>query len=46
MGDQLHHTLVEAREAEVRRSERLSEAELILSTRAWPLTSDGPPAAG
>ena len=37
MGDLLHRTLVEARQAELRRSAELSPEDLIASTRWWPL---------
>ncbi|MDM7951792.1 MAG: glutamine synthetase family protein [Cyanobium sp. CZS 25K] len=38
MGGELHASVVEARQAEVRRSDGLGEEELIASTRWWPLT--------
>ncbi len=38
MGEALHRTVAEAREAEVRRGEELSQAGLIASTRCWPLS--------
>lgn len=36
MGEQLQRTVVEARLAEVRRSDALTDEALIASTRAWP----------
>lgn len=38
MGEALHHTVAEAREAEVRRGVGLSQADLIASTSCWPLS--------
>ncbi|QPN60946.1 glutamine synthetase [Synechococcus sp. CBW1002] len=36
MGEALHHTVIESREAELRRSANLSEADLIATTCWWP----------
>ncbi len=36
MGELLHSTVLESRQAEVRRSEALQDDELIASTRCWP----------
>lgn len=38
MGEVLLRTVAESRQAEVRRSDALSDEALIASTRAWPLT--------
>ncbi|MCP9800159.1 glutamine synthetase [Synechococcus sp. RedBA-s] len=39
MGEGLQRTVAEARQAEVRRSDALTDADLIASTRAWPFAT-------